>query len=381
MQIAFPNEVGGPERRAPAVPELVARLQAQGLTCLVQAGLGGPSGFADARYEEAGAQVVPDRQTLFSQAEIVLRIHPPNDEETTWLRNGCIHVSLLDPFQDRSRLDRLAARGVTAVSLQMIPRITRAQRMDVLSSQGSLAGYVAVLLAANHLNRIFPLMMTAAGTLQPARVLVIGAGVAGLQAIATAHRLGARVQAFDTRPVVEQEVRSLGARFIKVDLGETGQTRQGYARALTPDQLRRQQEALQKVCRESDVIITAAQVFGRRAPLILTRSMIEELAPGTVVVDLAVENGGNVEGIVPDQVTRVHGCELIGPSIPPARVPAHASQMFAANLVAWLEAWWDKKEGRLNLDLDDEILKACVLTHAGEVRFGRDADGVKEAAS
>ena len=227
---------------------------------------------------------------------MVLRRHKPAPDEIRRLKDGSIHVSYLDPFHEKQLVQALAEHGVSALSMEMIPRTTLAQKMDALSSQASLAGYAAVVLAAERLTRIFPMMMTPAGTIQPARVFIIGAGVAGLQAIATARRLGARVEAFDTRPAVEEQVRSLGARFVEVDLGETGQTKDGYARELTPQQLQKQRDAMAKVCAQSDVVITTAQVFGRKAPLIVTREMIDGMKPGSIDVDMAVESGGNVEG-------------------------------------------------------------------------------------
>jgi NAD(P) transhydrogenase subunit alpha len=288
-------------------------------------------------------------------------------EEIGRLKTGAIHISLLDPFQNLELLNALAARGVTAVSLEMIPRITRAQSMDVLSSQANLAGYAAVVLAAGHLNKIFPLLMTAAGTFRPAKVFVIGAGVAGLQACATAHRLGAQVQAFDTRPVVEEEVRSVGARFLKIDLGQAGQDEQGYARSLTEEQLRKQREALRQVCADSDIVITAAQVFGRRAPVIVTRDMLSAMKPGAVVVDLAVENGGNVEGVMRDEVTDFNGVKVLGPGNMAGRVCAHASLAFSNNVTTLVEAFWDGTAGTMILPPDDEIIQGCLVTRDGRV--------------
>jgi NAD(P) transhydrogenase subunit alpha len=239
--------------------------------------------------------------------------------------------------------------------------------MDVLSSQANLGGYEAVILAAHYSNQIFPMMTTAAGTLLPAKVFIIGVGVAGLQAIATAKRLGAKVTAYDTRPVVEEQVKSLGAQFLKIDLGETGQTKDGYAKALTEEQIQKQREAMRKSCAESEIVITAAQVFGRRAPVLVTSAMLDAMRPGGVVVDLAVETGGNVEGIVYDQVTDRNGVKLVGLANLPGRVPLHASQVYAANLVALVEEFWDKTGKTFNLKLDDEIIKGCLVTHGGQV--------------
>lgn len=365
MKICVPKEAR--ESRAAMVPANIARLIKLGARVEIEAGLGQASGFTDDDYIAARATVSHDRKALVESADIVLRVRKPPPEEVQWLQPGSIHISFLDPFNEPELVRSLTARGVNAISLEMLPRITRAQKMDALSSQASLAGYVSVILAADHLKRIFPMMMTAAGTIAPARVLVIGAGVAGLQAIATAKRLGARVEAYDTRPVVEEQVRSLGARFLKVELGETGQTSEGYARALTEEQLRRQREAMKKFCREADVVITAAQVFGRRAPIIVTAEMVAAMNKGSVVVDTAVESGGNVEGAVFDQITSRDGVTIVGLANLAGRVPVHASQVYSANLTSLIEEFWDKQGGRFALNSDDEILKACLVTRAGKV--------------
>jgi NAD(P) transhydrogenase subunit alpha len=283
------------------------------------------------------------------------------------LRGGGIQVGLLDPFNERELVERLAAAGVTAISLEMIPRITAAQKMDALSSQANLAGYVAVVLAANAMNRILPLMMTAAGTIKPVRLLVIGVGVAGLQAIATARRLGATVEAFDTRPAVEEQVKSLGARFIKLDLGETGQTAGGYAKELTAAQLQKQRELLAAEVAEVDVVITAAQVFGRRAPIVVTTEMVRRMRPGSVVVDTAVDTGGNVECAQRDAIANVGGVKVVGWTNLPGRVAANASEMYSNNLAAFFDHVWDTKNGVVRMDLEDEILRGCVITHGGIV--------------
>jgi len=249
----------------------------------------------------------------------------------------------------------------------MVPRITRAQKMDVLSSQANLAGYVAVVIAAERLGKIFPMMMTAAGTIPPARVFIVGAGVAGLQAIATAKRLGARVEAFDTRPEVEEQVKSLGARFVKINLGETGQTAGGYARALTDEQIAAQRAAMAGVCAASDVVITTAQVFGRKAPLIITEEMVSGMSRGSVIVDCAVESGGNVAGSSPDEEVDVQGVLIIGLRNLPGRVALDASKMFSSNMFNLVIEFWDPGESWFKMDFDDEIIKGCLITHRGEI--------------
>jgi NAD(P) transhydrogenase subunit alpha len=262
---------------------------------------------------------------------------------------------------------QLAAQKISAISLEMVPRITRAQKMDALSSQANLAGYVAVVLAAHHSRKIFPMMMTAAGTITASKVFIVGAGVAGLQAIATARRLGAKVAAFDTRPVVEEQVKSLGATFVRIDLGETGQTKDGYAKALTDEQLAKQRAGLKKVCAESDVVITTAQVFGRRAPIIVTQEMLDAMRPGSVVVDCAVESGGNVEGAPANRIANHKGVTMVALANLAGQVPIHASQVFSGNLTALVEEFWDKDGNQFVLKLDDEIIKGCLITHDGQV--------------
>lgn len=367
MKIAIPKETLVGETRAAATPESTARLIRLGAEVEIEAGLGTAAGFTDDAYAKAGARVVRDRRALLENADIVLRLRKPPIEEVDWLKPGCIHVSFLDPFNELALVRRLAERKVTAVCMELIPRTTRAQKMDALSSQANLAGYVAVIMAAAHSHKVFPMMTTPAGTIAPAKVFVVGAGVAGLQAIATARRLGAKVTAYDTRPVVEEQVRSLGAQFLKIDLGETGQTKDGYAKPLTEEQLRIQREAMKKVCAESDVIITTAQVFGRRAPILITKDMVAAMKPGTVVVDVAIETGGNVEGAVVNQVTDVNGVKIVAFANLPGRVPFHATQMYANNLYNFLDEYWDKKAKQFVLKLDDEILKGCLVTHEGRI--------------
>jgi NAD(P) transhydrogenase subunit alpha len=367
MIICVPKETDPGETRTAMIPANVARLVKLGAELHVECGVGVASGFNDEQYAGSGAKISKDRKTMFSEADIVLRVRKPPMDEVAWLKSGCIHLSFLDPFTETGLIRKLAGRGVSAVSLEMLPRITRAQKMDALSSQANLAGYVAVIVAAEQANKIFPMMMTAAGTISPARVLVIGAGVAGLQAIATARRLGARVEAYDTRPVVEEQVKSLGAKFLKIDVGETGQTKEGYAKALSDEQLQRQRAAMKKFCADADVVITTAQVFGRKAPVLVTAEMLDAMKPGSVVVDLAVESGGNVAGIVPGQIVERKGVRLVGLKNLPGRVPAHASQVYSTNLVSFIEEFWDKDSKKLLLNLDDEIIKGCLVTHGGQI--------------
>ena len=367
MKICIPREIHPGETRVSVTPDGVARLVKLGAQVEVESALGLGSGYADRAYASAGATVVHDRRELLASAHLILRLRKPPVEEIALFKAGCIHASFLDPFHETELVQKLAERHVSALSMELIPRITRAQKMDVLSSQANLGGYMAVILAAGYANKIFPMMTTAAGTLLPVKVFVIGAGVAGLQAIATAKRLGAMVTAYDTRPVVEEHVRSVGGQFLKMDLGETGQTKEGYARILSEEQIQRQRAALEKVCRESDVVITAAQVFGRRAPILITAQMLDLMKPGSVVVDLAVESGGNVEGAVFDQVIDRKGVKIVGLANLPARVPLHASQVYSANLTSLVEEFWDKQTNQFILRLDDEIIKGSLVTHGGKI--------------
>ena len=367
MQIVVPAETRAKERRVALTPDSVKKLARAGFRVGVESSCGKEAGFPDQDYIEAGASVEADRAALLGKGDIVLRVRKPDLGEITRYKKGAIQVSHLDPYRDRELVDSLSRAGITAISMEMIPRTTRAQKMDALSSQANLAGYVMVILAARELDRILPMMMTPAGTLSPAKVFVIGAGVAGLQAIATAKRLGARVEAFDTRPVVAEQVRSLGAKFVDIDLGETGQTRDGYAKALTPEQLALQRQGMKAVIGTSDIVITTAQVFGRPAPRVVTADMVEAMKPGGVIVDMAASSGGNVEGSKPDETVKVKGISILGLSNLPSCVSRDASQMYAANLTNLVTEYWDEERREFSLDLSDEILAGCVITHAGAI--------------
>ena len=367
MNIALPKEVHPDETRVALIPEHIAKLAEMGAHITVETGIGHKLNFSDEDYVKAGASLEADRSSLLQAADMVLRIRKPAMEEIDLLKEESTYISLLDPFNERALIEALMKKRITSISMEMIPRITRAQKMDVLSSQANLAGYVAVIIAAERLDKIFPMMMTPAGTIAPAKVFVIGVGIAGLQAIATAKRLGARVDAFDTRPVVEEQVKSLGARFVKIDLGETGQTKDGYAKALTEDQLQKQREGMAKVCAAADVVITTAQVFGKKAPLIVTEDMVAGMSKGSVLVDLAVETGGNVAGSQANQEVEVDGVRIIGLANLPGEVAINASQMFSSNLFALVAEFWNEEEKRFVLDSEDEIIQGCVITHQGEI--------------
>ncbi len=355
------------ERRVPATPTTVDKLVKLGASVQVEQSLGSSISFKDADYEAAGASISRDREQSLLAADLLLRVRKPTLKEISLLKSGSIHISFLDPFNEREVVERLAEAGVSAISVEMVPRTTVAQKMDALSSQANISGYVSVILAASFCPRIFPMMITPAGTIKPLRVFVIGVGVAGLQAIATARRLGATVEAFDTRPIVEEQVKSLGARFVKLDLGEVAQTADGYAKPLTPEQIQKQRELLADRVASADVVITAAQVFGRKAPVIVTSEMIRQMRPGSVIIDTAVESGGNVEGIKYDEVLDISGVNVVGFANLPSRAATNASEMLSNNFAAFIEHSWDKQNQTFPLDLSNEILRRSVVTHRGEI--------------
>ena len=367
MKIAVMKETCPEERRVPMIPATAEKLVKLGAELVIESGLGLSCRFADADYEKAGAAVSSSRRDMLQSADLVLRLRKPPVEEVELMKKGCIHVSYLDPFNEAELVELLRRENISAVSLEMIPRTTLAQKMDVLSSQANIAGYATVILAAEHLDKIFPMMTTPAGTIKPSRVFVIGVGVAGLQAIATAKRLGAMVEAFDTRPVVEEQVKSLGAKFVKIDLGETGQTKDGYAKALTPEQLALQKEGMAKACAKADVVITTAQLFGRPAPRIIDSKMLAGMRPGSVVIDMAVETGGNVEGSEVDKITEINGVRVLGFGCLPGRFAETASQMYSANIGSFVEHFWDKEQKTFHLNRNDEIMQGALITHEGEI--------------
>lgn len=366
MKLFAVRETQPGERRVSMTPATAEKLARLGVEVMVESGLGAGIDASDAAYADRGAKVM-DRNAGLAAADWVFRLRPPPAAEAAASRPGTFHIGYLEPFTNRAVIEALAASGATALSVELLPRTTIAQKMDALSSQANLAGYVAVILAAERLSKVFPMMMTPAGTITPARVLVIGAGVAGLQAIATARRLGARVEAYDTRPAVKEQVQSLGAKFVEIDLGETGQTKDGYAKALTEEQLERQRAAMARHCAEADVVITTAQVFGRRAPRIITAAMLDGMRPGSVVVDMAVETGGNVEGSELDREVDRRGVRIVGLGNLPGRVAVAASQMYASNLANFVEHFWDRTGGTIRWDPEDEILRGMVVARGGQV--------------
>ena len=358
MRVAVPNEAGSGERRVALVPDAVVRLAPAGFAIAVERGAGAAATFSDAEYEAAGAELVP-REDLLTGADAVVRVGPPSADEIAELPSGIVLVGFLSPLTEPDRIERLAERGVVAFAMESIPRITRAQAMDALSSQSTVAGYKAAVHAADRLPRLFPLLMTAAGTVAPAKVLVLGAGVAGLQAIATARRLGAVVSGYDVRPAVREQVESLGATFL--DLGVEGEeTEGGYAAELTAEEQARQQAALEERISEMDVVITTALVPGKPAPLLIPTAAVERMRPGSVIVDLAAEAGGNCELTEPGSEVERAGVTIVGLTDLAARMPYHASQLYARNVSALLRHL--APEGELALDFDDEITAGACVT-------------------
>jgi H+-translocating NAD(P) transhydrogenase subunit alpha len=367
MPVLFcPRETFPGETRVALTPDTASRLTKSGVECVVETSAGAAAGFQDSDYQTAGAKITESAPAAIPSADIIVSVRTLPDPLLGLLKPGTLVIGFLDPFKETSTVARLAAAGVAATSLEFIPRTTIAQKMDALSSQASLAGYASVLLAAMRLDKILPMMMTPAGTLQPSRFLIVGVGVAGLQAIATAKRLGARVTAFDTRPVVEEQVRSLGAKFLKIDLGETGQTDQGYAKELTAQQIELQRQGMAKACAESDAVITTAQVFGGPAPRIITAAMLDGMRPGSVVVDLAVATGGNVEGSQPGREVVRNGIRILGADNLPCSVARDASTVLANNIAHFITHVLDG-DARIALDPEDEIVKSAVIARDGRI--------------
>jgi NAD(P) transhydrogenase subunit alpha len=370
ITIGVPTEIVENERRVALIPDAVKKYTKDGLSVLVQSGAGTEASYTDQAYTDAGATIVPDAASVFGKADLILKVQKPQPEEISLMRSGSAVIALLQPLVNHDLVKALASQGVTSFSMDAIPRTTRAQSMDALSSMSTLGGYKAVLLAANNMPKIFPMLMTAAGTIAPAKVLIIGAGVAGLQAIATARRLGAVVEAYDTRPVVKEQVESLGAKFVEVDMtGIEAQTQDsgGYAREASPELLRRQQETMANRAARSDVVITTALVPGRPAPKLIMADTVERMAPGSVIVDMAAEAGGNCELTVPGEIaTTPNGVTIVGLTNLPSMLPFHASQMYSKNLQNLL-ALMITKEGDLNVNFDDDIVKGTCITLNGEI--------------
>jgi NAD(P) transhydrogenase subunit alpha len=383
MRIAVAKEIEVCERRVALIPDTVARLVKQGVEVWVETGAGERAFFTDAAYEAAGAKIIADSDTLWSQADILLKVSPPQEREdgrfeTDLLREGSVLIGFINPLGNPSLAQRLAERKVTAISMELIPRTTRAQSMDALSSQASIAGYKAVLIGAATLPKYFPMLTTAAGTIAPAKVFVMGAGVAGLQAIATARRLGAVVEAFDIRPAVKEEVQSLGAKFVEVKLEEETTAAGGYAKEISADSRQRTQEVVTEHIKNADVVITTAQVPGKKAPLLVTEEMVKQMKPGSVVVDLAAEQGGNCACTEPGKDIVWNGITIIGPINLPSSIPVHASQLYSKNITSLMQLLI--KDKALELNFADDIIDAACVTHGGEIRVARVREALQALA-
>jgi NAD(P) transhydrogenase subunit alpha len=375
MRIAVAKEIEVCERRVALIPDVVARLVKQGLEVWVESGAGERSFFSDPAYEAAGATIISDSVKLWSEADILLKVSPPQEREdgrseVDLLKEGAVLISFLNPLGNPLVAQQLANRKVTSLSMELIPRTTRAQSMDALSSQASLAGYKAVLIAAAALPKYFPMLTTAAGTIAPAKIFIMGAGVAGLQAIATARRLGAVVEAFDIRPAVKEEVQSLGAKFVEVKLEEETVAAGGYAKEISEASKQRTQEVVAEHIKNSDVVITTAQVPGKKAPRLVTEEMVAQMKPGSVIVDLAAEQGGNCACTEPGKDIVWNGVTIIGPINLPSSMPVHASQLYSKNLTSLIQLLINKEKA-LQVDFGDDIVDAACVTHAGEIRNQR----------
>ena len=362
-----PDPLNNVEKRCAATPSSAQRLVKKGATLLLEAGAGVHSGYSDKEYKDVSVTVIDDVNDALSTADMLVAVNKPTDAQLALMKKGAIVVGHLDPFFQQSLVESIAEKGLTAISVEMIPRSSRAQKMDALSSQASLAGYVMVMQAANQLPSILPMMMTPSGTIKPAKVFIIGAGVAGLQAIATAKRLGANVLAYDTRPVVAEQVESLGGKFLKIDIGETGQTKDGYAKELTDEQKAKQQEAQRDAIADSDIVITTAQLFGRKPPVLISKDTLALMKPGSVVVDMAATSGGNVEGSVAGETVEVNGVKVIGNGNWSQYVAKAATDMYANNIYNLVDEFFDDETKTFGLNLEDDILAGCVITHDGNI--------------
>jgi NAD(P) transhydrogenase subunit alpha len=384
MRIAVPKESAPREQRVALVPESCKKLIQAGYDIAVEAGAGVSAGFSDAAYQEMGATVVADPAALLGSADLVLKVNAPalaaaGRDETEWMRGGTIYVGSLMPLRNLDAVRALAAAKITAFSTDAIPRTTRAQSMDTLSSMANISGYKGVLLAAADLPKYFPMLMTAAGMVPPAKVFVIGAAVAGLQAIATARRLGANVVATDVRPEVKEQIESVGAKYVGIELAESAVAGGGYAKELSEEDRARQRQLLAEQCAVSDVVITTALIGGVFAPRLITAEMVRAMKPGAIIVDLAADGGGNCELSRPGETAVVNGVRILAPLNLPATMPLHASLLFARNLTAFVQAF--TKDKAFQLDLNDDIQRGALITHEGEVRHARTLDALKPAGA
>jgi NAD(P) transhydrogenase subunit alpha len=372
MKIGIPKEIVGGEMRVAFVPSAIAQVKKKGHEVILESEAGSGSMFSDDLYKKAGALIVKSAQDVYDTADVVFKVQPPvvhpvtGKNEAEMLREGTSYIGYLAPFANADTIRVLARRRITSFAMEFIPRITRAQSMDSLSSMATIAGYKAVIIAADNLPRIFPLLMTAAGSISPATVLVLGAGVAGLQAIATAKRLGAKVEAFDPRIAVKEQIESLGATFVPMALSEDASTTGGYAKEQSEEFLLKEREAISSRLPKADVVITTAQIFGKKPPVLITEEMVKLMPPGSVIVDLAAEQGGNCELTRPNQIVHQFGVSIHGAVNLPSAIPVNASQMYTKNLVTlFLHLFSDPEKG---FDFEDEIVKGACITHGGEIR-------------
>jgi len=383
MRIGVPRETSAGERRVALVPESCKKLIQAGYTISVEAGAGDAAGFPDSAYREVGVTIEPDPAALLGTADLVLKVNPPvkRDEadEIGWMRPGIVYVGSLMPLRNLEAVQSLASRRITAFSTDAIPRTTRAQAMDTLSSMANISGYKGALLAAAELNKYFPMLMTAAGTVPPAKVFVIGAGVAGLQAIATARRLGANVFATDVRPEVKEQIESVGGKYVGIELKDGASASGGYAKELTEEDRRRQRELLAAQCSQSDAVITTALIGGVFAPRLISAEMVRSMKPGAVIVDLAADGGGNCELSRPGENVTVNGVSILAPLNLPATMPLHASLLFSRNLTAFIQAFTQNQA--FQLDLSDDIQQGAVITHEGAVKHTRTQEALQKVAT
>ncbi len=366
MIISIPKELNSGETRVGLSPKACAKLIQDGYEVRVEQGAGRGAFFADEIYEKQGCKIIADKASLLAGAEVIVKVGIPTIDEVAVLPEKCIYIGFLNPLAQPEITQALNARGITAFSMELIPRISRAQSADALSSQANIGGYKAVLLAAEHLPKFFPMLTTAAGTIPPAKVLIIGVGVAGLQAIATARRLGAIVSAYDIRPEVKEQVHSLGAEFVEAGIDEGASGAGGYAKEVSEETKKKLQAALEKVVRDSDVVITTAQVPGKKAPVLLTQTMVESMQAGSVIVDMAAGQGGNVEPSQPDQIIEINGIKVLGLTNLPATMPLHASELYSKNVSTLLQLM--VKDGTINLNFEDDIIKGACVCHNGQIR-------------
>jgi NAD(P) transhydrogenase subunit alpha len=365
MKIVIPRETLEYETRVAVVPAMVGDLKRLDADVVVQKGAGDEAQFADKQYADNGATLLDGDEAIFSEADVILKVQPPTAEEGQRLPEGATLISFLDPANNKDRIEALCAKKATVFAMELIPRITRAQSMDALSAMSTVAGYQAVLISTQHFGKFFPLLMTAAGTIPPATVLVLGAGVAGLQAIATARRLGAKVEAFDVRPAVKEQIESLGATFVEMELPEDAETRGGYAKEMSDEFVKKEMEAIGGRLPRTDVVICTAQIFGKRAPLLMTDEMVATMRPGSVIVDIAAEQGGNCALTRAGEIVQAHDVTIVGPKNLPASLPVHASQMYSKTITNLVKHLYQAEDRQL--DFEDEITQSACVCHDGEL--------------